>query len=101
MINLLFQRPRRFAVVEFDALLHGQDAIRRHVVGHLKMDFELEGVLKQPVFRVLDLDLNILLDARIDMRLHMLNRLVSLISLPLPVRQIQLLIKFDDTITVL
>lgn len=57
------------------------------------MDFELKGVLEQPVFRVLDLDLNVLLDARIDMRLHMLNRLVSLIGLPLPVRQLQLLIK--------
>ena len=60
-------------VDELAALLDWQHAIGWQIVDDLEMDSQLQSVLEQPFFRVLNLDLNILLYRCINLRLNMLD----------------------------
>lgn len=60
-------------VYEFAALLDWQHAIGWQIVNDLQMDSQLQSVLEQPFFRVLNLDLNILLYRCVNLRLNMLD----------------------------
>ena len=72
--------------------LHRHHTVTCHVVHILKMDFQLESVLKQPCLLIFDLGLHVFLNGRVKLGLQLLNLQVWLVAFALPVGQIQLFV---------
>lgn len=72
--------------------LNQHHTVTCHVVHILKMDFQLESVLKQACLLIFDFGLHIFLNRWVKLGLQLLNLQVWFVAFPLPIGQIQLFV---------